>query len=198
MKVKRLKGEGVSPVIRVSDSTYEKLRALAIPFEDTPATVIDRLLSKYGEARGEQELHPDESERVQEETLHLNPDSPDSLTHTRVLKAVFDGMEIEKPKWNTLVRIGHEIALQRSGSYETFQKITTANVVKGKREEDGFTYLSEANISVQGLSADSAWESILKLARNLQVPTSVELEWRNNHKADHPGKRGILEWAPKS
>lgn len=188
----------MSPVIRVSDSTYERLRALATPFEDTPATVIDRLLSKHGEASEEQELHSDKSEQSQEETLDLNPDSPGNLTHTRVRKAVFDGMEIEKPKWNTLVRVGHEIALQRLGSYEAFQRVATANVVEGKREEDGFTYLSDANISVQGLSADSAWESILKLARNLQVPIKVEIEWRTNQKAAHPGEKGVLEWASKS
>ncbi|MBE9258098.1 hypothetical protein IQ228_12210 [Dolichospermum sp. LEGE 00246] len=35
------------PVIRIPDLIYQRLQAIAIPFEDTPLTVIERLLSEY-------------------------------------------------------------------------------------------------------------------------------------------------------
>lgn len=34
----------MSPVVRISDNCYERLQALAVPFTDTPAAVIERLL----------------------------------------------------------------------------------------------------------------------------------------------------------
>jgi hypothetical protein len=35
------------PVIRIPDSLYERLQKLAVPFTDTPATVIERLLDAF-------------------------------------------------------------------------------------------------------------------------------------------------------
>ncbi len=37
----------MSPVVRISDSTYERLKSLAEPFTDTPDSTIARLLSFY-------------------------------------------------------------------------------------------------------------------------------------------------------
>ncbi|MGI8911125.1 MAG: T4SS efffector SepA family protein [Rubrobacteraceae bacterium] len=189
----------MSPVIRISDATYERLQNIARPFVDTPAIVIERLLDKY-EANGVEtssDTNPSKDGQPQTKIVHLDPNSPESLSHTRVRRAVFDYVEIDKPKWNNLIRVGHEIAIEKLGSYATLAKVTTAHVVKGKYEEDGFTYLSDQDISVQGLSANSAWEKSLHLAKNLQVPIRVEFEWRNRPEAAHPGTGGVLQWLPE-
>jgi len=41
----------MSPVIRVSESTYERLKSLAEPFTDTPDSIIERLLSFHDEQK---------------------------------------------------------------------------------------------------------------------------------------------------
>lgn len=69
----------MNPVIRISDSTYARLQALARPFVDTPpASVIERLLNEHGangETNGEKEVQTgarlDKGERVQEQIFHL-------------------------------------------------------------------------------------------------------------------------------
>lgn len=189
----------MSPVIRISDDVYERLQALATPFVDTPAIIIEWLLDKH-EVNGKSEARsvtlPREGERVTEKVLRLDPDTPESISRTKVRQATFDNVEIKKPHWNKLVRVGHEVAIKKLGSYDALQRVTTANVVQGKYEEDGFTYLIDQNISVQGLSAESAWDKSLHLAKSLRVPVRVEFEWRNRRDAAHPGARGILEWLP--
>jgi predicted CopG family antitoxin len=190
----------MSQVIRISDDVYERLKAQATPFVDTPAIVIERLLDKL-EANGKSEARsytpPRKGEWVKEEMLRLDSDTPEGLSYTKVRQATFDNVELKKPHWNKLVRVGHEVAIKRLGSYDALQRVTTANVVQGKYEEDGFTYLSDQNISVQGLSAESAWEKALHLAKSLRVPVRVEFEWRNRREAAHPGVRGVLEWLPE-
>ena len=195
-KFREWKEVSVSPVIRISDATYEKLGAIAVPFRDTPESVIERLLDEYSRVNGK--LRSEEEGQAQGGFSSLDPDLPGSLSHTKIRQATFDGEKISRPNWNTLVRFAHKVGLRKLGSYDELRTVATANVVKGEYEDDGFTYLSDADMSIQGLSADSAWESSLNLARSLGVPIEVELEWRNKPEATHPGEKGILAWLPEN
>ena len=40
----------MTPVVRIPDEVYERLKALAEPFIDTPVSVIERLLAEYEDA----------------------------------------------------------------------------------------------------------------------------------------------------
>ena len=51
----------MSPVIRISESIYERLQELATPFVDTPASIIERLLDHYEAVKGPKGISRDEA-----------------------------------------------------------------------------------------------------------------------------------------
>jgi hypothetical protein len=45
---------------------------------------------------------------------------------------------------------------------------------------------------VQGQSASDCWKEVDRLAKKWRIPVSVEFWWRQNPKAQHPGRTGVL------
>lgn len=182
------------PVIRVPDSTYKRLQQRAEPFVDTPADVIDRLLDEY-------EIHRSIREDVYEAKRNasvrvLDPDTYGELSHTKVLSAQVGDIKVKRPDWAKLVRTVHQIALQRGSSIEALNRITLSNIRKGEHRGDGFHYLPEEDVSIQGMQADKAWRDALHLARHLDVKIEVTFEWRDKEGAAYPGERGKVFWYP--
>jgi len=125
----------------------------------------------------------------------MDPDAPDDLSHTRLIRASFEGNEIIRPNWGKLVRKAHSDA-KKNLSFRDLEKLTIAHIREGKYEDQGFSYIPEADLSIQGLPANNAWQSILLLARHLKVSVRVVVEWHDKEKASHPGERAALEWSP--
>src|SRR5690606_33468913 len=59
-------------------------------------------------------------------------------------------------------------------------------------EDEGFRYYPELGLSVQGQSAADAWKEVDRLARKWRIPVYVEFWWRENPKAQYPGRTGLL------
>lgn len=182
----------MSPTITISEETFGKLQALARPFVDTPESVILDLATAELERRGDSPDDPSDSE----ELMELNPDAPASLTHSRLLSATVDQQAIHRPKWNGVMDHLHVLARRRMGSFDAVFEASGANLHEGRYEENGFRYLPEAEFSIQGVDANVAWSHALALARKLDVPIEVKLEWREKEGAAHPGRKARLHWAP--
>jgi hypothetical protein len=67
----------MSPVIRISDGTYEGLQSLAEPFTDTPDSTIARLLAFYRQHKGTEITSSETSQDV--EVLEKSTRVPESL-----------------------------------------------------------------------------------------------------------------------
>jgi hypothetical protein len=187
----------MSPVIRISDETFSKLQLLATPFVDTPDTVIGRLLDAALANRVD--LRPAlaaNSAPYAPDAAELDPDAPDSLTHTRVRYARFGVRTLSQPNWNKLLRVAHEVALKELGSVAALRQASGAHIKEGQHLTEGFAYMPEAGISIQGLDANSVWIYSLKLARRIGVPVEVAFEWHDKAGAARPGSSGRLKWAP--
>ncbi|MBD2412639.1 hypothetical protein FACHB389_11140 [Nostoc calcicola FACHB-389] len=179
------------PVIRIPDPIYKRLQAMAIPFEDTPITVIEKLLNEYEALHQPQQISEIENYKV------IEPDIVTNLQHTRVLRAIMGGEEIHQPNWNKIVDAAHEIAIRQGLSVDELIKLTLAHVVKGEKINSGFHYLPEVNISIQGVDSNLAWRNTLHLMKNLKMPIEIHFEWRAKEGAAHPGEKGKLIWNPK-
>ncbi|MCC5666582.1 hypothetical protein LC653_22505 [Nostoc sp. CHAB 5784] len=179
------------PVIRIPDPIYKRLQALAVPFEDTPITVIEKLLNEYEARYQPQQVSETENYRV------LEPDTPSNLHHTRVLRAVIGSQEIHQPNWSKIVDTAHEIAIRQGFSVEELMKLTLAHVVKGEKINSGFHYLPEVNISIQGVDSNLAWRNTLHLMKNLKMPIEIYFEWRDKEGAAYPGEKGKFIWNAK-
>ena len=185
------------PVVRISDSVYERLEAHVQGFNEGPSDVIERLLDKHeSDGIGENRRGSQSASNV----VELNPEAPGDLTHTKVLEAEFGGHEVSKPNWNKLLKIAHERALEEIGSFREVAEITNSNIKEGKFDGKGYHHYVTSgsripDFSIQGKKARTAWPDILHLAKHLDADVFVRFKWRDKEKAAHPNKEGILQWS---
>lgn len=196
------------PTVSLSDVTTKKLQMLAIPLEDNHDSVIERLAdaalagvpyaipgnSNNSIAPSLPTTSPNHAKPVPSVSAPLP--THDSLTHTRLTYASFDGEVVKNPKWNNLARLAHERAYQVLGSFEALQRATTAHIQQGKIEDLGYTYLPIADVSLQGMDANQSWNSVAELAKRIGVPIETNFQWRNKPDAAHPGQDSTLCYKP--
>ncbi len=135
------------------------------------------------------------SEPVQEHRQTRTPSVTPDLKFTRVLEASFGSRAADN--WNDLLRQAHREAMARLGSFEAVRRASSSNIVKGKRTSGGYTYMPDVDISIQGVTANRAWEHAKRLARRMDVPIRA-LAIRKKAVADsHIGERIEIAWTPQ-
>jgi hypothetical protein len=126
--------------MQISERSVGLLRELAVPFDDTVDTVIERLVRFYREHCHEDA--PDAAraaKRIPAGVLDLNPDLPPDLRHTRIIKVVFGNDELRGTNWNELVRRVIEVAYASAGqNFTKLRRMTTANIVEGHKSDEGY------------------------------------------------------------
>jgi len=191
------------PMIRISDDTYRRLQnpLIAKPFDDTPATVIDKLLDFFEQQHGTSQPVPSApngaTTTAPTNGTTYDPDGPPDLTNTKITAAEFAGQRyyprallgMKGLTWNGLVKVANRCAFDQAKTFDKFRNLTNSNVEKGKSTDRGFHYFQEIDISIQYVDAGHAWSNILHLARQLNVPVTIEFEWSNQ-------RRGVLAWTP--
>jgi hypothetical protein len=184
--------------MHISAKSVELLRELAVPFDDTVDTVIERLVLFYREHCHENAGDPcGPASAMPAGVINLNPDSPPDLRYTRIIKAVFDNNESRGTNWNEFVRKVIEAAYVAAGrDFEKVRRMTTANMVQGHKSDEGYAPLAHLGISVQGVAANDAFRIVRDLAKKLSVVLYVVVEWRNKEGATHPGEAGQFTWSP--
>jgi hypothetical protein len=191
------------PTIRISDDTYRRLQnpLIAKPFDDTPATAIDKLLDFFEKHHNVSQVAPSAANGATTtgtgNSKAYPADQPPDLTNTKIIAAEFAGQRyyprallgMKGLTWNGLVKVANRYAFDQVKSFDKFRNLTKSNVENGKSVDRGFHYFQEIDISLQYVDAGHAWSNILHLARQLHVPITVEFEWENQ-------KRGVLAWTP--
>ena len=174
----------------------EMLGLLAIPFvEITPESVVNRLVKN---ALAEQKKGAVTVALIAPDDISvLDSDHPGSLTHTKVLAATIDGQPMYKANWNGILDRLHVLGRERLGSFAALRAASGANLKDEKYTNDGYRYLPEINVSIQGVDSNLAWSHSLGLARALDVPIEVKFMWRQKEGAARPGETAVLRWAPK-
>ena len=182
------------PVLRVSDATFADLSALKTWFgTKTPGETIDRVVREAMEQLGME--RDDETDEVVSTTSSgaMQFDAAPGLSFTKPLSASINGKSVRSPRWSSilLTMIAQVKAMGVEGEELVHQLAVPA---KAKRyEDDGYKYHADLGISVQGQSATEAWKEVDRLAKKWGIPVTVEFWWRQNPKAQHPGRTGLLK-----
>jgi hypothetical protein len=177
------------PEITIQQSTFERLQRHAKPLVDTTDTVIVRALDALDLRLAEDDgAGPaPEAERL------IDPRALPSLTHTKVLDASIEGQRISKANWNRLLEEMLSRAMKRVGSFEKLRPLCPVNVVRGRKEDEGYSYLREIDLSVQGQDANGACRAIVMAAQSLGIAVDVGFMWRLKDGAAHPGERARIQ-----
>jgi hypothetical protein len=180
------------PVIRINDATFADLKTISTWFgTKTPSETIDRIVREAMDELGmERDGEPEETPPKKGDDA-MQFDKAPSLTFTKVCSALING-KAQNPNWSSLLR--GMIAQVKARGFEG-QKLVRELEIPAKVEqyaEEGFAYYPDLGISVQGQSASDCWKEVDRLAKKWRIPVTVEFWWRENPKAQYPGRRGVV------
>lgn len=188
------------PVVRVNDATFVDLKSVATWLgTETPSLTIDRLVREKMEQLG---LERDDAPEglVAPEVMNTTSDngtmefrSAPGLSFTRMLDASVRGQALAKANWSgVLLRV---ITATKKKNGMDAKALSQELQVPSKPHEydsEGYKYQAELGISIQGQSAQDAWKEIHRLAEKHRIPVEVRFQWRENDKAQYPGRIGVL------
>lgn len=186
--------EHMMPVVRINDATFADLSNLKTWYgTKTPSETIDRIVREAMEQLGmERDGEPDQvATKISEGAMQFR--TAPGLAFTKPLAASINGKAMHSPRWSTilLTMIGEVKAKGIEG-----EKLVRELAIPAKAaqyEDEGFKYHPDLGISIQGQSASDCWKEVDRLAKKWRIPVTVEFWWRQNPKAQHPGKTGVLE-----
>lgn len=181
------------PVIRINDAAFANLKSISTWWgTKTPAETLDRVIRETMEQLGlEQDDEGDEAVVTTGDVMHF--ESTPGLSFTKPLKVTINGKNLQSPRWSSILLT--TIAAVKSKTGLEGDKLVRELGVPAKAEryeDDGFKFHEDLGISVQGQSASDVWKEVSRLAQHHCIPVSVEFWWRQNPKAQFPGKTGSL------
>jgi hypothetical protein len=180
--------------ITLSDETFARLQAYAQPFIDTPEDAIKKVLALAEGVDARPSTLAPAPPPAATAITDFNAKSPPDLTHTKVLSVDFQGVSLPKSDatWNGLLNQVIMAAHKKLPEFADLKKVIHVNMVKGKKEDEGYRYLPQAEVSVQGQDANAAWQTAYYASVYLDFSVEVIFTWRQKEKAAHPGVTGRL------
>jgi hypothetical protein len=173
--------------IELPDELFAKLQKHAVPFIDTPISVIERAVRALEEGDEEPStITRGESQRT------FNPAAPPDLTFTKPRSVVIEGRRLPNSYayWNAILFAVIREAAERGISSEDLLALVTVNSQAGRRQDNGFTFIEEAGLSIQGQDANGAWRQTYVIASSIGIALQVVFAWQNNPKAAMPNTVG--------
>lgn len=182
-------GLRMSDPYELREMTKARVAKHAKPFVDTFDSVINRFIDVYEQTVGAETQNTNSS---QGQIREFDPATPPNLTHTKVLSIQLNGTEFppEATTWNALLLEAVRIARKEIQSDEELRSLIAVNFVFGKKENDGYRYLKDADLSVQGQDSNKAWKGTFQIARKLGLTFEVIFAWREKEDSENPGIRG--------
>ncbi|MCP5203425.1 MAG: hypothetical protein H6992_04630 [Pseudomonadales bacterium] len=181
------------PVIRINDATFVDLKSISTWLgTNTPSETIDALVrAKMDDLGMERDVPEDHIHELGSDGDLVFEKAP-GLTFTRILAASVKDAALPKANWSGVL-LG-VIGLVHAKVLDARKLVNELQIPAKAAEytQDGYKFLPELGISVQGQSAADAWKETARLADKFQIPVEVRFKWRENDKAQHPGKTGVI------
>jgi hypothetical protein len=178
--------------VELSDTTFARLQKLATPLVDNIESVVAKLADFYEKNNPSQSASSTETVQAERRPRPFLVASPPDLTHTKILSIKIGGSLLNKGTWNGLLFELVRRAKPHFSNSADAQRLILVNFVHGKKEDEGYRFIPEVGLSVQGQDANSAWKGAFHIARQLGIPIEVEFLWRDKEGAAFPGVTGHL------
>jgi len=99
--------------------------------------------------------------------------------------------------WNPLLFELVRMAGIKGVKGDQLKQMLLCNFVDGEADaSQGYRYIKEAGLSVQGQAANPAWKTIYHLVRTLGLSLDVVFIWDDKPKAAFPGKTARMRFVP--
>lgn len=181
------------PVVRINDATFLDLKSISTWLgTKTPAETLDRVVRDAMEQLGLERDNESDEPAVASDGSAMQFETAPGLSFTKPLSATINGKSIASPRWSSvLLAMIAQVKAQGLAGEKLVRELGVP-AKAAKFEDEGFKYHPDLGISVQGQSAADAWKEIDRLAKKWRIPVVIEFWWRQNPKAQHPGRTGVL------
>ena len=163
-----------------------RLQKHAKPFVDSVDDVIHKALDAL------ESLNPSVSAGPSGPKV-FSPDKFPDFTWAKPISITINGTSV-KPEWNVLLIKMIEAAAASGLDAKAVKSLLHIPSHVGKHEGPGFRFVETAGLSVQGQSAQRAWDQAIRIAKHIGAEVDIEWEWYDNPKAQEPGRRGTLSF----
>lgn len=191
--------EAPMPSVDLSPGTFSRLQAYAGPL-GTIETVISRLLDSYEANPGAPTIPAviavsDFRTAIRD----FSPLAPPELKHSKVRQVILAGKELRhaETNWNRLLAATICEAMARIKNVNEVRRQIIVKSVAGRKEGEGYRYLTDVGLSVQGQDANAAWRAALHLAKHIGCDLCVVFTWPENPDLAYPGVTGRLNFPGK-
>lgn len=181
------------PVVRINDAAFSDLKSISAWLgTKTPAETIDRIVRETMDQLGlERDNEPDDAVLTNGAVMQF--ENPPGLSFTKPLKATIAGKNVQSPRWaSILLTMISQVKSHTGLAGDELVRELGVPARAEKFEDEGFKYYADLGISIQGQSATDAWKEVARLAKRYRIQVTVEFWWRQNPKAQYPGKTGAL------
>lgn len=181
------------PVVRLNDATFADLKSIStwIGTKTPSETIVQLVQEKMAALDLERDVEPEFCEQ-KGSGAHLIFNKVPGLSFTRILSAEVDGEALQKPNWAVVLLAAIRALKDKGVSGQQLVRELQVPTKSSAYEEEGFRYHADLEISVQGQSAQDAWKEVSRIADKHHIPVEVTFQWRENEKAQHPGRTGVL------
>lgn len=123
--------------------------------------------------------------------INVDPQNPPSFDHTKILQGSVNSRPCKH--WNEFIRTALQILIEENKDVDTIRTVTKLNIKEGLHTDAGFCPIQKVNYSVQNISANAVFRSLVRLTSHYQLKVFAEFEWRENPGAAFPGKKATLK-----
>ena len=187
----------MAPNAILSDSTNARLQAIATPLVDTHDSVIEKLLDHWEATHSSQPVlaKPGEPIKILDGgRMEFSPANLPNLGFTTCQQIVIDDVQLPKGDtyWNTLLTQTIRQVHAKGIDPEDILAMLTVNAVLGEKDDNGYKFMPDVGISVQGQDSNGAFRQAYQLAVLSGLHGNVFFAWQNNGKAAYPGQAGYV------
>ena len=174
----------MSPQVNIAPATFARVQKFAEPLVDDLDSVLNKIMDI---AEGKQNA-PAPTGNVKD----FSGGHPPSLTFTKLLSAEIAGKVLPKTEttWNHMLVEVIKQAAAKLKDVNALKRLIIVNSVVGKKEDQGYRHIPEADLSVQGQDAIGAWKAASHILKSMHIAGEVVFVWYDNEKAAHPGQTG--------
>ncbi len=187
------------PTADLSDMTSTRLQAIAVPLVDTYDSVIARLLDHWDNTKADkpQVVKPGDPIGTQEDgrTMIFDPAMPPQLNFTTPMQAIINGKKLTKGEtyWNTMMNIMIREVYAKGHNAHVIHDMLFINAYVGKKDDNGYKFLEDVGLSVQGQDSNAAFRQTYQLATLNSIGFEIKFRWQDNEKAAHPNREAVLK-----
>ena len=173
------------PNVELSAALDERIKSHARPLVDTYESVISRAFDAFELTLGSgaNAIRP------------FNPAKAPSLTFSKPISITLNEVEFAKADlyWNNLMYAVVREAGKKGLNPEQIKELMVVNSEMGEKSINGYAFIPEAGLSIQGQSANGAWKQTYAIANELGFALDVIWAWDDTEKASLPSQKGSFK-----